>query len=171
MEEENETHPSSRGGKEDRHTIFASFIATTLLIGREGDGLVLDVAGGKGHLSSALLDSGLEVVLVDPCAGRGRPGWQSIETIEEEMRRQLQEESIENDAGISIEKSEMSPSNGRHPIKDASPARDMSGITLESAEDGVLVAETTLKGLLDSHPDLVRDAKVPTTGDHSSRPI
>ena len=51
QEMEPEVHPSVVG-KDARHAVFASFIASKLLCGSGGS--VLDVAGGKGHLSQAL---------------------------------------------------------------------------------------------------------------------
>ena len=57
--------------KDERHLIFAQFIATTLLPdGVCGDTRVLDIAGGKGHLSAELAATGVPCLLVDPCAGR-----------------------------------------------------------------------------------------------------
>ena len=59
--------------KRERHTLFAAWIARELLPhGPQLNRRVLDVAGGKGHLSSALVALGHRVALVDPCALAGR---------------------------------------------------------------------------------------------------
>ena len=57
--------------KDERHAIFARFIAAELGP-LHGKGRVIDVAGGKGHLSAAMIELGLACTLVDPCAERGR---------------------------------------------------------------------------------------------------
>lgn len=72
-------------GKDMRHDVFSRWIVSELLLGSipapeedDGDagrhvrGRVLDVAGGKGHLSSALAGLGVRCALVDPCAETGR---------------------------------------------------------------------------------------------------
>ena len=71
-------HPHA--GKGQRHAIFAQWIAEELLTtpitaapATATDGrVVLDIAGGKGHLSEELRACGLSPVLVDPCAISGR---------------------------------------------------------------------------------------------------
>ena len=61
-----------RAYNDERPAIFARFISTELGLRGRGSGRVLDVAGGKGHLSAALIDLGHWCMLVDPCAGSGR---------------------------------------------------------------------------------------------------
>ena len=73
-------HPAA--GKGERHAIFARWVVDELLPpaaaaargggGGAGGRTVLDVAGGKGHLSDELRSCGLAPVLVDPCAVIGR---------------------------------------------------------------------------------------------------
>ena len=71
-------HPHA--GKGQRHAIFAQWIAEELLTTPStatpatatDDRVVLDIAGGKGHLSEELRACGLSPVLVDPCAISGR---------------------------------------------------------------------------------------------------
>ena len=66
-------------GKGERHAIFAEWIATHLLgetsaatAAVTAERRVIDVAGGKGHLSAALVQAGLLAALVDPCEGPER---------------------------------------------------------------------------------------------------
>ncbi|CAE8634860.1 unnamed protein product [Polarella glacialis] len=60
--------------KSERHVVFAQWIADELLPSTAATrrGRVLDVAGGKGHLSTALLEAGLHCALIDPHAVTGR---------------------------------------------------------------------------------------------------
>jgi len=58
--------------KVDRHTIFASWIVDTFGGLAALQGGVVDVAGGKGHLSNAITAQGVPCTLVDPFAGLGR---------------------------------------------------------------------------------------------------
>lgn len=60
--------------KEERHNVFGRWILSHLLSADvEGaGGRVLDVAGGKGHLSAALSELGVPCTLIDPFAGSGR---------------------------------------------------------------------------------------------------
>ena len=70
-------------GKGQRHAIFARWVADELLppaaaaaahsgASDRARPMVLDVAGGKGHLAHELRVRGLSPVLVDPCALCGR---------------------------------------------------------------------------------------------------
>eukprot|EP00966_Prymnesium_polylepis_P199011 4611721-Prymnesium_polylepis.1 len=61
----------SRRPRDERHGAFAQFIATELGLRPDAD-RVIDVAGGKGRLSAALVERGLRSLLVDPCAETGR---------------------------------------------------------------------------------------------------
>ena len=72
-------HHSTSSTRDARHDVFAEWVATTLLRGQGSTSVannitprVLDVAGGKGHLCTALLERGLPCALVDPCALEGR---------------------------------------------------------------------------------------------------
>jgi len=62
--------------KDERHDIFSEWIRRNLLdwSGQSESDIrrVLDVAGGKGFLSQALVSLGVRCALVDPCAGTGR---------------------------------------------------------------------------------------------------
>ena len=57
--------------KSIRHSVFATFITTTLLP-CPSPSPVLDVAGGKGHLAAALRELNQPSILIDPCAETGR---------------------------------------------------------------------------------------------------
>lgn len=63
-------HDDDLHGKHERHEVFARWICSELLTSQVH--CVLDVAGGKGHLSAALMDRGVPCVLIDPFALRGR---------------------------------------------------------------------------------------------------
>jgi hypothetical protein len=68
-----------RGGNEAsrsaRARIFASWLVENLLDVRGGGEAVLDVAGGKGHLSAALAArAGIGCLVMDPLVRRGRRG-------------------------------------------------------------------------------------------------
>jgi hypothetical protein len=65
-----EHHQNVLFGRDKRHDIFAQWIAEELLDSKVGR--VIDAAGGKGHLSDALVRRDLRCALVDPCAGTGR---------------------------------------------------------------------------------------------------
>lgn len=65
-------NPMSMAPKTDRHTIFASWILDTFGGLAAVKGGVVDVAGGKGHLSNAITAHGVPCTLVDPFAGLGR---------------------------------------------------------------------------------------------------
>jgi hypothetical protein len=68
-----ETMEQVLSGRDERHTIFAQWIAEELLDSKAGHvGRVIDAAGGKGRLSDALVRRDLRCALVDPCAGTGR---------------------------------------------------------------------------------------------------
>lgn len=58
--------------KKDRHAIFASWIFDIFGGLSALSGGVVDVAGGKGHLSNAIAALGISCTLVDPFAGLGR---------------------------------------------------------------------------------------------------
>jgi len=64
--------PHGLAARDHRHTIFAQWILRTLLVEQNAGSGLLDVAGGKGHLSHALRELGVPCTLVDPCAGSGR---------------------------------------------------------------------------------------------------
>jgi len=60
--------------KSERHVLFGHWVVTELLP-RTTDamrGRVLDVAGGKGHLSAAIAEAGMQCALIDPHAVTGR---------------------------------------------------------------------------------------------------
>jgi len=60
--------------KSQRHEVFAQWIVSQLLpcTAEPRRGRVFDVAGGKGHLSHALVEAGVHCVLIDPHAVTGR---------------------------------------------------------------------------------------------------
>lgn len=73
-----EIHRASHS-KDERHDIFSHWIFETMLGLKDSEALatkqtrrVIDVGGGKGFLSHALVDLGIRCALVDPCAKTGR---------------------------------------------------------------------------------------------------
>ena len=61
-------------GAAERHSVFAKWVCATLLGDAPARGRVVDVGGGKGHLSASLAALGVPCTLVDPCAMVGRAG-------------------------------------------------------------------------------------------------
>ena len=61
-------------GAAERHSVFAKWVRATLLGDAPVRGRVVDVGGGKGHLSASLAALGVRCTLVDPCAMVGRAG-------------------------------------------------------------------------------------------------
>jgi hypothetical protein len=140
-------HPHA--GKGQRHAIFAQWIAEELLTtpttaapATATDGcVVLDIAGGKGHLSEELRACGLSPVLVDPCAISGR----SSTMLAGEFAEAVPEVESEPEPGPEPKpepESELVPSPG--------PVRCMTLQELVTTEPHLITRCAALVGL---HPD------------------
>ena len=128
--------------KGERHTIFAEWISAELLPPAQGCGVgatggrVLDVAGGKGHLSAALVEVGLRAALIDPCAGAGRSQHIFSETVPHPPSR----------AGAAMEQGKAAAA--------AAAAATAAPTAAANAEQSLLVLPLTLEQALASSPAL-----------------
>jgi hypothetical protein len=129
-------------GRDERHTIFARWIAEELLDSKEGlagrviggKGRVIDAAGGKGRLSDALVRRGLRSALVDPCAGTGRDHGEAGFFVDIPI-------SLENQPDLLCQSCEIGANEGGH----------------TDEEVPLLVFRETLQQCMRKQPALMRD--------------
>lgn len=123
--------------KAQRHVLFAKWIVKMYGIKLLSKGAVLDVAGGKGDLSMALLDEGVPlVVLLDP---EPRISWQ--------QQQQTQKEDKENDK--------------RKRIHVLAYALEDDGANLPIKEQEILMTCSMVVGM---HPDQATEAIIDLAG-------
>jgi hypothetical protein len=112
--------------------------------GHAARAVVLDIAGGKGHLSAALREHQLEALLVDPCALSGRSSTMEAGTFAERAARS-QPELKPNLCAVEPE-----PEPEPEPRLDPAPVRALTLQALVAAEPELVSSCAAIVGL---HPD------------------